>query len=351
MNLKMNGRDPSGILNKTRELPDQLLKGWSIGKAMNPDIDIETYRQIVFCGMGGSAIIGDLARLILSDLSLPFLVNRGYDLPSFAGPETLIVASSYSGNTEETLSCFEQAVQKKCAVICITSGGTLQKRAAELDYPVFQLPAGYPPRTASGFGLGVLLSIFESQGSETVNEVSLNESVRFLKGLDSVWSNPENPECLPYQIASKVQGRIPLIYATEDKCQAVGYRWKTQLNENSKSQAFYVSFPEMNHNEIVGWMRHEGIESYYCQLLMIILKLPDDHFRNQMRMDLTQKLVKADGGLVIELKAEGATFLARLLYLLFLGDLMSVYLSYMYKVDPADIQHIDNLKAGLAAVK
>lgn len=345
---KIRSVDRSGMFEKMLELPDQLLRGWGIGAETDWTVDLGRFTNVVFGGMGGSAIAGDLVGVLLGDhLPVPLVVNRGYRLPGFAGPTTLFVASSYSGNTEETLSATQEAADRGCSVVCVTSGGHLGEIAETEGYPVFRLPSGYPPRAALGYSLGVCLRFFRRLGIGETMENDLSEAVSFLRQKGKLWVEGDGPDNLPLSLAEQFCGRIPLMSASVDRLAAVGLRWKTQLNENSKTHAFHLPFPEMNHNEIVGWERLKETEGFFSRLLMVLLRDPEDYPRLRLRMEVTKRLVAEDGGEVVEVMAEGVSLLTRLLYLVHLGDLLSFYLAILYGVDPTEIRKIDALKREL----
>ena len=344
--------DKSDMLSKILEFPDQLLRGRQIAQEVDEDINIDRFSNIVFGGMGGSAIAGDIINsLFVNELSMPLVVNRGYRLPGFTGSESLFIASSYSGNTEETLQSTHEAVERGCSVLCVTSGGKLGELASNKGFPVFPLPQGYPPRAALGFSLGVFLYLFCKNGMGDISETNLKATVSFLKEIGKSWIPAEGSECLPLMLAAEIRGKIPLINASSGGLEAVGLRWKAQLNENSKTHASYHSFPEMNHNEIVGWESLSATKTFFPHLIMLILRSADDSPRIRSRMDVTKRIVKAGGGKVLEIEAEGKTALSRMLYLIFLGDLVSYYLALLYGVDPTKIEKINQLKSELTQHK
>lgn len=340
--------DRSNMFEKILEFPTQLLRGWEIGEK-NQDIPhITGFKHIVFSGMGGSAIGGDIVRSLLKDeLPIPVVVNRSYRIPAYCDTQTLFVASSYSGSTEETLSALEEAQKRDCTVICIASGGCLGEIAKKNQYPLLLLPQGYPPRAALGYGLGILLSVFKILGIGKIDIQKLTDSVTFLKRIEKDWKEIAGSNNLPLFFARKIQHKIPLIYSSVDDLDAVGFRWKTQLNENSKTHAFYQPVSEMNHNEIVPWQTFPGTKTYFSDLMMILLRLPPNHSRIQLRMDIMKELVIKNNGKFLEIVAQGDTLLSQLLYLVFLGDWVSYYLAILYNVDPSIIQNIDYLKKQL----
>ncbi|MBN2029394.1 bifunctional phosphoglucose/phosphomannose isomerase [bacterium] len=345
---RMTSIDQSGMFQKILEFPIQLFRGWKMGKDNLELQKITGLKHIVLSGMGGSAIGGDIVRSLSGDhLTIPFIVNRSYRVPSFCDTQTLFIASSYSGNTEETLSALEGAQRKGCFIICITSGGHLQKVAEQKKYPLILLPKGYPPRAALGYGIGILLSIFNRLGFGHTDDQKVTDAITFLEQNGKDWKKMTDSKNQPLVLAKKLQNKIPLIYSSIDRLEAVGFRWKTQLNENSKIHAFYLPIPEMNHNEIVPWDSLPGTKRYFPDLVMVLLRLPSDHPRLKLRMDIMKELVHQNRGQILDVVAEGEDLLSQLLYLVFFGDWVSYYLAILYGVDPTTIENIDFLKEQL----
>ncbi|MCJ7813538.1 bifunctional phosphoglucose/phosphomannose isomerase, partial [bacterium] len=261
--------------------------------------------------------------------------------------QTLVIASSYSGNTEETLNAFEDAQRKECSIICMTSGGRLAEITKQNKFPLLLLPQGYPPRAALGYGLGILFSVFKKLGISQIVNRELVDAVSFLERIGNEWKETANSNNLPYILAREIQGSIPLIYSSVG-LEAVALRWKMQFNENSKTHAFYFPIPEMNHNEITAWESLPGTERFFSFLTAVLLHISGDHPRINLRMDITKELVTQKGGKVLEVKAKGTTFLSQLLYLIYFGDWVSFYLAMLYHVDPTVIQNINYLKEWLS---
>ena len=338
--------DPSGIIFKLTEFPYQIKKGWNIGQKYSlPRLNGKD--SIIFCGMGGSAIAGDIiSQLLQNTIHLPFIINRNYDLPAFCSKNTLVIASSYSGNTEETLSAVKSAKEQGCAVICITSGGRLAEQAEFEKWPLITLPAGYPPRTATGYSLGILLALFcEFMNLKTDNIENICKKLDHFRNL---WSNPENPDNSALELACRIAGGLPIMYGDGSTMSAVGMRWKAQFNENSKTHAFFQPVPEMNHNEIVGWEKINSLESLYPFYRALFLQSDFDNTSNSFRIETTKNILKDKGFDVIQINARGDHLLEQLLYMIYLGDMTSYYLAILYQVDPKSIVLIDKLKTVLA---
>jgi glucose/mannose-6-phosphate isomerase len=349
VNKEMIARfDKDGMFRKISEFPEQLCKGWEIAENTEADIDFSQIRHIVFSGMGGSAIAGDLIRsLCHKALPVPMIVSRNYGIPDFVNSQTLFIASSYSGNTEETLSAIEQAIEKKARIVCITSGGQLEQIAQKNDYPRFQLIPGYPPRAALGFGFGVLLQIFYRLGIGKLSCQEVEKAASMLTEKSRIWSDLDHQENHPLNVAGKLFGKIPLIYASSNRLEFVGYRWKTQLNENSKVHAFFQPFPEMNHNEIVGWEKMESMEEILARFVPVVLFDSGDHPQILKRMQIFKEIMKEDKNGIIEIAGKGGTFFEGMMDLIYFGDWVSYYLAILNRVDPTKISKIDLFKKRL----
>lgn len=340
--------DTDGMFQKIIEFPEQLRKGWKIAENTEANIDFSQIRHIIFSGMGGSAIAGDLLRSIQNEvLPVPMIVNRSYRIPDFVSSQTLFIASSYSGNTEETLSAIEKAIERNAKIICITSGGQLKEIAQKNGYACFQLIPGYPPRAALGFGLGVLLQIFHRFSIGELSRQEVDHAASKLTENSRIWSDINHQENSPLDVAGKLFGKIPLIYASANRFEFVGYRWKTQLNENSKVHAFFQPFPEMNHNEIVGWERIKNTKEILAHLIPVVLFDSEEHPQIQKRMQIFKEIMKEDKNDIIEIAGKGNTFFERMVDLIYFGDWVSYYLAILNQVDPTKISKIDLFKKRL----
>jgi glucose/mannose-6-phosphate isomerase len=319
--------------------PQQWEEAEKIGRGF-PSLRYKGIRSIVISGMGGSAIGGDILRSYLSsELELPIFVNRDYTLPRFVDDTTLVVVASYSGNTEETLSAYKHAKKVGAKVVAISSGGTLSELCRKDKFQVATIPPGLPPRTALGYLFLPSLIILQKLGLIKDKQDDIKETFLCLKRLSSEYTSTGNP---PHKLASKLKGKIPIIYQGEE-LGVVGLRWKTQINENSKILAYTVSFPEMNHNEIVGWEgRHIAPLSDFKT---IILRDKRENERIARRIDITKSII---GGEFEEIWSQGESLLTRLFSLIYYGDFLSFYLAILYSVDPTPVRPIDILKKELA---
>jgi glucose/mannose-6-phosphate isomerase len=339
--------DPNSMYSLVESFPEQI-KAASLVEGSGALPDIENVSALVVTGLGGSAIGGDLARSIIGrNLKIPFLVSRDYDLPSFVGRSTLVMACSYSGNTEETLSAYQQARDAGATVVCITSGGQLESLAQTDGFPIFRLPGGLPPRAALGHSLVTLLVALEKLQIIPSVKKPIEEAIELLGSLSARYgvSSCES-ENRAKTMATALSGKIVAIYGSSGVMDAVAFRWRTQIEENAKNLALHQSVPEMNHNELVGWVYPEEVLK---RVGVVLLRDKGDHPQVQRRFDLTAELVARKAGIVHEVWSEGDSLLSRILSTLYLGDFVSLYMAYLNKVDPTPVEVIDYLKKELAA--
>ena len=319
--------DNSNMLKSIEEFPQQCKSALGLAKGVSVSGKIN---KIIIAGMGGSAVGGDLLRLYLHDSKIPIMTVRDYHLPNFVDKDTLVFAVSYSGNTEETLSAFEDARNKKANIIAVTSGGKLAAMAKK----VIRIPSGLQPRAALGFlffpALGVL-------ANSDIVKIGSGEIKEMLDVLSKTHEFKDRGE----KIAKNIGQKTPIIYASE-QFSAVAYRWKTQFNENSKTPAFSHIFSELNHNEIVGYQTMDK-EKFYT----IFLRDNADNGRIKKRMDITKDIISQKVN-VEEVWTKGSGMLSRLFSLLYYADFASYYLAMAKKIDPSPVAVIENLKKKLA---
>jgi glucose/mannose-6-phosphate isomerase len=338
--------DPAGMAGHMTSLPDQILEAVRLADRTDVGGGGQEIENVVFAGMGGSAIGGDMAGSIASShLRVPFEVTRFYSLPAYVGPGSLVFASSYSGNTEETISAYEEASASGARVIVTTTGGRLGELASERGHPTAFLPQGYPPRAAIGFGL-VLPTVFMSRlglipDMEEDFSLAAGELRANIEKLVPFSSTQDNPA---KETARSILGRLPVVYGSEGTTSPLAIRWKGQISENGKQLAYSHVIPEMNHNEIVGW---EAEEEYVGSTACIFLRDEDDHDRVKRRIDITSELLASRGASVHHCSGNGSTILSRLFSLISLGDFVSLYLAFLRRVDPTPVRIIEELKKRL----
>ncbi len=339
-------RDPDGMLETLAGLPEQCEEALRLGReAPLPSLKKEP-RQVVMAGLGGSAIGGDLVREVVArEARTPVLVCRDYALPAYINEETLVFLTSYSGNTEETLSAYEAAGKRGAARLAITTGGKLAERAQRDGVPLVRVPAGFPPRSALGYLFLPALFILGRLGLVALPEDN-GELVGVLRKLREEL-RPASPRARnrAKDLTLRLYGRVPVVYGATHTTEVAATRWKGQFNENSKCLAYWNAFPEMNHNEIVGF---EAPPELLRALFLICLRDASDHPRVQARMEITKRLLKDRVAGISEFWGEGSSLLVRLLSLIYLGDYTSVYLALLYGINPKPVAVIDYLKQELA---
>ncbi|HXP94472.1 MAG TPA: bifunctional phosphoglucose/phosphomannose isomerase [Candidatus Binatia bacterium] len=337
--------DPAGMLPTVLSFPDMLETARRIAldaHLMPP----ETFRNVVVSGLGGSAIGGDLARALLGgSLRIPMAVNRDYGIPAFVGEGTLFIASSYSGNTEETLAATQEAQEHGATIVTITSGGRLRELAHEGGHPTVLVPGGYQPRAALAFSLVPVLVILMRLGAISIDDAAFDEAVEVARSIASRHGPDVATEKNPAKrLAENLCGRLPVIYGSEGYRGVVALRWKGQINENAKAPAAANVFPELNHNEILSW---SGPEAQLASMHVVILRDPRESRAIAARVELTKAVIAKHAG-ITEVWSEGSSSFAKLCSLVYIADFVSVYLAYLYGVDPSTIDAIDFLKHELA---
>ncbi|MBE9513042.1 MAG: bifunctional phosphoglucose/phosphomannose isomerase [Chloroflexi bacterium] len=341
--------DPEGMLNRIHEFPRLCEQAWQM--AMNFDLPSDYTRvdKVVILGMGGSAIGADLvASLVVPEAKLPITVCRGYELPAFTNAKTLVIASSYSGNTEETLSSFEQALKTGAKKLVITTGGKLKAVAEKRNIPVFSFEYKAQPRAALPFSLMPILCFLQRLGFISDKSQDLTETVSVLEQL-----SPRINEDIPLsqnpakQLASKLYNHLPVIYGAGIVSE-VAHRWKTQLNENSKAWGFYEVFPELNHNAVVGYQFPKELAGKIVVVLLKSSLLPQ---RIQLRYPVTGQLLEQAGVSYQVVNGNGVSPLSQIMSLILFGDYVSYYLAMLYQIDPSPVKAINFLKEQLGQNK
>lgn len=331
-----------------RDFPSQIEHAVQIGKSAPLKLNVRGIKNIVLTGLGGSAIGGDLLRSYLAEeLDVPFIINRHYVLPEFVDNNTVVVVSSYSGNTEETTAAHRDAAKRKARVFCITTNGETAQIAKKFRHPVIEIPGGYSPRAALGYSFFPMLVAFSRLGLIKSKSKEIRETVDLLRAKSAIFSNPGLPDNAPMQLAKQLHGKLPIIYAPNEHLDAVAVRWRGQVCENAKQLAFGHLLPEMNHNELVGWKNATHLMK---QMHVIFLKDKGTHKRVAMRENITKQIVSPFADRATEVWSEGKSLLARMFYLIHFGDWVSFYLAILNNEDPTPVKVIDYLKNELAKV-
>lgn len=336
-----------GMLDHVLSLPDQLRDAKKLAEEVVLPPSYREVENIVAAGMGGSAIGGALAASLLEgELPLPMTLSRDYHIPKFVGERTLFIALSYSGNTEETISAYQQAKERRAKLVCIASDGELSESALHDGFPLVKVPTGYQPRAAIGYLFVPILVVLAKLGLIPDKSREIEEAAEVIEE----WGEELSPECptpdnLAKQLAERMRGKIPVIYGNEGGYTGVvAYRWKTQLNENAKTYAISNVLPEMNHNEVEGW-RFPG--PILRNFVAVFIRDPADHPHVRKRFDLTKEIVRKHAP-VYEVWPRGESKTAKALGLVFLGDMVSLYLAALNGVVAYKVETIEWLKEQLA---
>jgi len=318
--------DMKGVLER---FPAMIREAVELGKGFNITGEI---RRIVVTGMGGSAISGDILRSLMKDSEIHVSVNKGYTLPRFVDANTLVIAISYSGNTEETVSAYRDALRRKATVVSISSGGKLEELARMNETTHIKVPKGIQPRLSTPYLLLPMLNVLAASGLIDNQADSLVQMSKTI-GIQQIKERAQD-------IAVKLKGKVPLIYSSDDLL-CVAEKWKTDINENAKVPAFYNLFPEFNHNEICSFLNLVG------EYFVVMIKDEGDHERVKKRISIVKKLIMKQGVDVIELSLTGETLLVRIMSSIYQGMWISYYLALEYGVYPTDVSIIEDLKKEL----
>jgi glucose/mannose-6-phosphate isomerase len=347
--------DHGDMLGAIAGLPRQLTAGYAVARAGLSGVFAAAGpapapparpRGLVVCGMGGSAIGADLVLASLPELPVPAVVVRGYGLPAWVGPDVLVVAVSCSGDTEETLACASEALERGCTPVCVASGGALAALAGARGLPLLTVPAGGQPRAALGYLSMPLLATLEAAGLGADFSADVVETVALLRaGNDAL--GPQAPEGthVAKQLARRLHHKQAVVYGA-GLTAPVARRWKGQVNENAKAPAFWNELPELDHNELMGWT---SLPHVAAATLAIFLDDARGDARLLRRAALTAAALEERGVAVQRVETQGASRLARLFSLVQLGDYVTFYLALLYGVDPTPVAAIQDFKAKLAA--
>ncbi len=344
----MKKLDKSNFYKFLENFPVQITDSERIIKESKlPSFDLNKIKQIIISGMGGSAIAGDiLASYLEKQLTVPLIINRKEFLPAYVSEKTLVIISSNSGNTTETLAAYKQALEKNAQVLIITSGGELKQEAEEKNIALLQIPSGYPPRQAFGYAFFTLLFQFNQWGwikleKKEIDDVKTTVKTLLKRNLPA----KSNKNSLSFNIARTIYKKIPIFYTATSWLEPVLTRWRNQINENTKSLAFSKGMPEMNHNEIVGWeMDYPANDN----LVVIFLKDLNVKGERKKRLKLTREIIAKKCQNIVDVFPDGKTELGQMIGMIYLGDWVSYYLAMFYDKDPINIKNIDYLKSKLS---
>lgn len=296
-----------------------------------------TIHNIVITGLGGSGIGGTIISELISDsCNVPIIISKDYFLPAFVNANTLLIVSSYSGNTEETLSAMQQGISKKAQIVCVTSGGRVLELAKQHQFDFIEIPGGNPPRSCIGYSLVQLIKILVSKGFADKKLFSDLEKAIALLDIDIT-----NIKTEAQKIAEKLVNKICVIYSL-GTCEGAAVRFRQQINENSKMLCWHHVLPEMNHNELVGWTIKND------NLVVVTFHTSFDYARTKKRYDVCKPIFAKYSNDVIDITAKGESKLEQFLYLINIGDWISCYVAELRGIDPVEVNVIDHLKGELA---
>lgn len=335
------------MLGTVAALPDHVEAGYAAGRATTGLPSLDGVTSVVFCGMGGSAVAGDVLRQTFRDrLSVPVDVNRTPLLPAYAGPHTLVIASSFSGETSETLAAVEEAIRRGCRMLAITSGGRLGALCDEHAIARASVPAGFQPRAALGHLTFAMLGALEAAGLVPSLAGDVRETLSSIRGLIA-GMRPDVPTAdnPAKELADWLGGRVAVVWGADGIGAVAAMRWKTQLNENGKVPAWNAAMSELDHNEVVGWVQPFGS-------LHAVIALRSDHEHREIaaRFPLSLDIARRAGAECREVSVPGRGPLATLLSLVTIGDFASCYVGLRHGADPTPVEAIQGLKAALAAM-
>jgi len=295
--------------------------------------------NVLICGLGGSGIGGSIiSQVVAQDANCPITINKDYKIPSFVNENTLVICCSYSGNTEESLEMLAQAQGENAVIACITSGGKLEEIAKNNNYNHIIIPGGHPPRGAFGFGFPPIFYMLSHYNIITDDYIS-----QFNNAVNIINSEEENIITEAKAVTEKLFNKIPVIYS-DANYEGVAVRFRQQINENSKMLCWHHVIPEMNHNELVGWRTKNE------DLAVIILRNDDDYFRTQKRMEVNKTVFEKYTSTILEVYSKGNSQLERALYLVHIGDWISLLLGEKKGIDITEVDVITNLKNELAKI-
>jgi len=330
--------DKRNALGVVRNFPEQCEEAIRIGKEFSKNLNLKKPKSVCVCGMGGSAIAGDILRTWLKDCDIR--VFRGHDLPDYVDKDSLVFVSSYSGNTEETLSMLRQALRRKCNIIGIASGGKLEKEFKEEKVPFIKIPGGMQPRYAIAYLLFPLLVVlkkirFIKEGTD------LGKVIKNLKETrDELTPDVKTKDNPAKRIAVRLRGKIPLVYGF-GKFESIALRAKAQFNENSKIHSFSDNFPEISHNTVEGWESPKELSKAFA---VIFIRDRDEDKEMRTRIEFTEDAVKSAGVSVIEIRSVYHSDLSRILSVMYMLNFVSIYLGILYRKDPSKTELLTDLK-------
>ncbi len=317
--------------------PSQLTEALKIARETQLRSATNPIHHVLICGLGGSGIGGTIVSELAFDAApVPVTVSKGYFIPAFVGQNTLVIVSSYSGNTEETLACMDQALSRKAQIICISSGGIVAEKASSNNLDLLLVPGGMPPRACLGYSLVQLLAVFAHHGllpTSVLTETELSIQL-LIERQEAIQSEAR-------KVAAFLQEKVPVIYCTSGN-EGLAIRFRQQLNENAKVLCWHQVVPEMNHNELVGWANTDD------RIAVVFLRDPDEYERNDYRIALNKDVITKYTPHLLDVFAQGKTRIEKMFWHIHLGDWASCFLADARGVDAVEVNVIHQLKNNLA---
>ena len=340
--------DSEDVLGAVERFAEQCREAWEIGRSATDLPDGEGIDTVVVLGMGGSGVSGDVVQAVVEPrLPVPFRTIKSYGpLPEWVGRNTLVFAVSYSGSTEETLAALDAALDRGARIVTVSSGGPLAATAASKGLAHVGIPTGLQPRASLGYLTLPILAVLNQIGLVPDMQSDMDEAIKVLSEMaprcNRERSTTENPA---KDLAARIKGKVPVVYGGHGVGATAAYRFKCDLNEYGKTPAFWNEIPELDHNEIVGWNKLDDLTAE--RFVVVMLREPGEHERVKLRFDVTRRLTEERLAEFVEVHAEGVSVLARLLSLIFVTQLASIYVGLAYGVDPGPVDVIMRLKAEL----
>lgn len=318
---------------------NQMREAIAIGEKATFSAPKNEIRNVLVTGLGGSGIGGTIiAQVCEKELGVPLNVSKDYSIPNYVNEHTLLIVSSYSGNTEETLESLEMALKQKAKIVCVTSGGKVLEIAKQNGLDHIIIPGGMPPRSCLGYSLTQLFYVLHG-----MKQIGSNFKADLQKSVELMDSERENIKRDSRALAEKLIGKIPVIYSAANY-EGVTVRLRQQIDENSKMLCWHHVFPEMNHNELVGWTeKHDDVA-------VIMFRNKDDYFRTQKRMDICKEIFAKYTPHIHEIWSKGDTQLQKSMYLIHYGDWISWYIAEIKNIDAVEVKVIDYLKGELSKI-
>ncbi|MBL7889833.1 MAG: bifunctional phosphoglucose/phosphomannose isomerase [Bacteroidia bacterium] len=317
----------------------QLSEAISIGEKAKLTVSESPISNVLICGLGGSGIGGSIvSELVVGNANVPINVTKGYFIPAYVGKNTLVIISSYSGNTEETINCMELAMTKGAKIVAITSGGKVLEICKQHNFDCIVVPGGMPPRACLGYSLTQLFFVLG------FNKIITNDYKKELNAAIDLINNDQTSIIAEAKtIADKLNGKLPVIYATTYN-EGIAIRFRQQLNENAKILCWHHIIPEMNHNELVGWTQKND------DLSVLIFLDKDEYSRNLARVDINKEVIKKYTSNITEIYSKGNSVIEKAIYFIHLGDWISVLLAETRGVDAVEVNVINHLKSKLSEI-